>query len=122
MIYYFLCLLLGSVIAFVIIDIAFISNTIRLRKVKSETKKIPCTPNAQIELSSCPFCGQNVENLVAEERMGKTYYSMVCDVQAGGCGCSTGRFEDPKDAILMWNIRPEDFEWLQKIESMEWKL
>ena len=122
MIYYFLCLVLGSVIALISIDVAFIWKTLQVKRVRSKEKQIPIKNDSAITLSPCPFCGQNVEMLMKETHNNKKYYSVVCNAEEGGCGCSTGKFETPFDAILMWNVRPEDFEWLQKFESGEWKI
>lgn len=120
---YLLVGLIGCVVTFIFIDVIFVWRTLKIKKVRTQPKNISRKPGTTINLYQCPFCGQSVQVLITEEKDGRNYYSIVCDAQEGGCGASTGKYADPLDAVLMWNVRPEDFEWLQKIESMqEWKI
>lgn len=71
--------------------------------------------NTQIPIEPCPFCGKNVclifesydETLEEGENAGKKEigYSVVCDIDHEGCGCSTGVYDNPKEAIIAWNTR-----------------
>lgn len=52
-----------------------------------------------VELKPCPFCGG--QNILG-------FYSMVCNVNKGGCGASSGYFSTVEKAIEAWNRRVSD--------------
>lgn len=57
----------------------------------------------KVELKPCPFCGgKNIEFCTLG------FYSMVCNVNKGGCGASSGYFSTVEKAIEAWNRRVSD--------------
>ena len=75
-----------------------------------------------IELETCPFCGKNVAEITniqncemcanfEDEEMCPSYeecgygHFIVCNVNNGGCGASTGWYQTVEEAINAWNRR-----------------
>jgi hypothetical protein len=67
-----------------------------------------------MSLQNCPFCGESEANYVIglhkdDERGERTKspvtYAVVCDYRAGGCGASSGFYEDSTMAVKRWNMR-----------------
>lgn len=79
------------------------------------------------ELKPCPFCGASMleitnahdleecanfadESCPCEnyEDVGCSYFTVVCNVNKGGCGASSGYYETEEKAIAAWNRRIEN--------------
>ncbi len=78
-----------------------------------------------IELKPCPFCGANVAELTNAHDLEECgnfedencpceqyedcgacgYHTIVCNVNNGGCGASSGYFSTEELAIKAWNRR-----------------
>ncbi len=80
----------------------------------------------KIELMPCPYCGKDAaEFATAQEMEDCTYFEdetkcpafkpfegctcnkIVCNVQRGGCGASTGYAWDKIQAAMKWNKRAQ---------------
>ena len=72
------------------------------------------------ELKPCPFCGgENIEISTCkeledcanfEECQSIGFYSIVCNINKGGCGASSGYYPTVEEAIEAWNRRTNDGE------------
>ncbi|MBU2701144.1 hypothetical protein Ga0466249_002258 [Sporomusaceae bacterium BoRhaA] len=63
---------------------------------------------------SCPFCGgKNIEFDDCKgteacnnfEECKSAYYTVVCNINKGGCGASSGYYQTKEQAIKAWNRR-----------------
>lgn len=82
-----------------------------------------------MELKLCPFCGKQTTPVFStvqdcemcanfeDERCPECYenngndgciHFVVCDVNRGGCGASTGWYIDKESALEAWNRRAKD--------------
>lgn len=67
------------------------------------------------KLKPCPFCGneEGLEVLDQNELEGpddpvkNPYFVVVCSIDKGGCGSSSGYFPKPEKAAEAWNRRAE---------------
>lgn len=106
-------LIIGFIAGIVIISIVakLLTNTIlnaQLNYVKKRVIKIG--QNEGLVLRECPFCGGDYANVIKDcLEDGTEVYKLTCDPELGGCGGSTSWNEDPVEAILLWNARPEDY-------------
>lgn len=58
------------------------------------------------ELKPCPFCGgKNTEILISEAYFIEYQYSIVCNINKGGCGARSGYYLTSEEAIEAWNRR-----------------
>ena len=67
------------------------------------------------ELKPCPFCGgKNIEFCTCkgledcanfEECQSIGYFSIVCNINKGGCGTNSGYYLTSEEAIEAWNRR-----------------
>jgi Lar family restriction alleviation protein len=55
------------------------------------------------KLKPCPFCGKKIASL--QEFGGTGYYQVICVITDGGCGSSSGAYEDLEEPIEEWNRR-----------------
>lgn len=72
-----------------------------------------------IKLRECPFCGKSVARFTTVAETESCVYfescyeptctmkAVVCSVNEGGCGASTGYHESEEDARRAWNRREE---------------
>jgi len=103
-------LLMSFIIATVIfIIIKLITSTFKIRLQRVMNIENGNSKEFAIPIRKCPFCGKNVVELYeveAEEDGEKVkYFNMVCDVEKGGCGCTTGMYDKELDAVIAWNKR-----------------
>ena len=76
-----------------------------------------------MELKPCPFCGKSVADCgtIAEHEFTDTdsphyyydisHYDVICNVNDGGCGASTGKcYDTPELASEAWNRRADNGE------------
>lgn len=79
------------------------------------------------KLKHCPFCGANVAEITNAhdleecanfadeicpcknyEDVGCSYFTVVCNMNKGGCGASSGYYATEEKAIAAWNRRVEE--------------
>jgi len=56
------------------------------------------------DLLGCPFCKAHAAELF-EEKPG--WFSMLCNIEKGGCGARTGMYEDMEEPRIAWQTREE---------------
>lgn len=80
-----------------------------------------------IKLKPCPFCNAKAVNITNAHELEECanfdydncpcnefesspcgYYTVVCNVNCGGCGASSGYFPTAGEAINAWNRRIDD--------------
>ena len=74
-------------------------------------------------LKKCPFCGgENVEFDTCKgledcpdftECINPSYHAVVCNVNKGGCGASSGFYPTKEEAAEKWNRRVGGKEWAE---------
>ena len=72
------------------------------------------------KLKECPFCGKKVAKYTTAAELEMcvkdvycyeadcTMKAVVCGVQDGGCGASTGFFTSEEEAVTAWNRRADN--------------
>ena len=60
-------------------------------------------------LKACPFCGNNLLQLVEYKPDGvrrfTIKYAVLCNYEFGGCGTESGHYKSAEEAFANWNMR-----------------
>ena len=64
--------------------------------------------NDKEKLKPCPFCGKSVMEVSRESLLtGDDYFTVICNINKGGCGGASGYRRTPEKAVKSWNRRFE---------------
>ena len=58
------------------------------------------------KLKPCPFCG--AVDAVHTDWTPENFCRVICNILKGGCGTSSGQYEDKDEPIEAWNTRAQE--------------